>query len=1748
LLFPVEIVLHGNLTAPRISLKINNSSCFSLSLLREYYLPQEKCYASTPTMQEEEKKPTSAKTVTVKTKRSLPARIGRIFLKTLLFLLLFIILIFLLILTPPVQRFLTVRVENYLEKKLQTRVDIGRIGFGLSGNINLQNVYIEDRTRDTLISGGNIKANINFMKLFSNEVELKEIELQNITAKVKRLLPDTVFNFQFITDAFVADKAKVPDTAQSPPMKLAISDITLDNVSVIYNDVITGNDVFAKIGYATTTISTIDPYTQTFDFPTLIMRNTVVRVKQIKPLLEPKPLVEDLKEAATPSPMKLNFGIIDLTKVSIQYDNDVSALYSTVNIGKLKVDGKLLDLQNNRVYLDELNLSNTIANVRLGNKQGAAVVKEGVSQEVAAESTAGWDFRVDRVRFENNDIRYDDDSKPALSNGMDFAHLKFDDLTLFADNFILSNDSTGANITRGSVREKSGFVLKELQGDLLYANNQSYLKNLLIKTPGSEIKRGLTLQYASLEELSKHFERTVFDIDVSDSYLQVKDILVFAPQLRSQPAFRNPNDVWNIDLVGNGTMDRLNIESLQFDGLENTHLNAKGTLVGLTNPNNAGGNFTIYRFKSTQNDIALLTGQRLSNAQVDLPESFEISGMIDGNAGRLHTNLDINTTDGNIDLNGTFANLMNPAATSYNATLRTSGLRLGKILRQQATIGNLSGTITANGRGITPQTINTKFNANIGGLGYNRYNYRNIKINGSLNKTAFHVNADINDPNAAVTLTASGDYAAYGPYRIDGMIDSVKAHNLGFSTEPLTIRGKIDGTIANADPDNLAADVLITKGLVVSGTNRLVLDSVQLLAGRDAENYIILNSDIVRAELRGQYQLTDLGNIIQDNISPYFNTGGTASRTTLSVAPYNIRFRADLIYSPALTAFVPELKKADSVHAEGTLASGQGLQATLKAASLIYGTNTIDDLQANIFTNESGLQVRGNVAHLVSGSFNVYNTRVNATALNNNIDFSLGIDDKASRLKYFLSGAVAMPAVGDMVIHLKPDSLLLNYDSWTVSPNNRIVIGQNAITANDFTLSKGGQQLSLQSLAGSGGSQPLQVKLTDFRIGTITGFMRSDSVLVDGVMNGTATFTNLPKQPLFTADLKVNDFSFRQDTVGNLNAQVSSTGTRYNANVTLTGRGNDLSITGYAEPAGEDINLNLDLAVKRLEMGTFEGALKDFVTSASGAVTGAVSLRGSTAAPKIDGRINFDNVAISTLAIGGPLRVDNESLVIVSNKGLEFNRFSIRDSANTPITINGLVGTTNFVNYDFDLTIRGRNFKAINLPKTANGLYYGDLVLSTNMRITGTESAPKVDGSLTIEDQTKFTVIIPQTDPGVVSREGVVQFVDFDDPENDSLFLASYDSLNKSALIGYDVSTNLTIKKEAIFNVVIDEANGDFVALQGEANMSAGIDPSGKISLTGVYTIEQGSYQMSYNFLQRKFDIEKGSKITWNGEMTDALLDVRAIYIANAAPYDLVNNYISASTQAIRNTYLQKLPFQVHLNMQGELMKPQLTFDIVLPTDKNYNVSSDIIDNVDTRLTQLRQEPSELNKQVFALLLLGRFVGENPFQSSGSGGGFDAGALARQSVSKLLTEQLNGLAQSLIEGVDLNFDVASTDDYTTGERRNRTDLNVGLSKRLLSNRLTVTVGSNFMLEGPQQTNQQSNNIADNIAINYQLSQDGRYMLRAYRKNDYFGEVDGYVIETGLRFIITLDYDRFADIFRRKKRVENKDRQPKEPIP
>ena len=107
------------------------------------------------------------------------------------------------------------------------------------------------------------------------------------------------------------------------------------------------------------------------------------------------------------------------------------------------------------------------------------------------------------------------------------------------------------------------------------------------------------------------------------------------------------------------------------------------------------------------------------------------------------------------------------------------------------------------------------------------------------------------------------------------------------------------------------------------------------------------------------------------------------------------------------------------------------------------------------------------------------------------------------------------------------------------------------------------------------------------------------------------------------------------------------------------------------------------------------------------------------------------------------------------------------------------------------------------------------------------------------------------------------------------------------------------------------------------------------------------------------------------------------------------------------------------------------------------------------------------------------------------------------------------------------------------------EINIQVSKSLFHDRLTVTVGNNFGLEGEARENEQTNNIAGDVTIEYKLSKNGRYTLRAYRVNEYQVALQGEVVETGLGFIITLDYNKFKEIIGSKKNQNNRqNNQPK----
>src|SRR5690606_29263481 len=129
--------------------------------------------------------------------------------------------------------------------------------------------------------------------------------------------------------------------------------------------------------------------------------------------------------------------------------------------------------------------------------------------------------------------------------------------------------------------------------------------------------------------------------------------------------------------------------------------------------------------------------------------------------------------------------------------------------------------------------------------------------------------------------------------------------------------------------------------------------------------------------------------IIINNIQPYFSI--TASGAPAQVQPYNIHFTADVVYSPILGSFVPGLTAIEPLHAEGRLATGQGMQAVATTQAVVFNGNNISNVSVNINTADSGMHILGNIAHVQSGALDLYNARIDATALNNNVDFNVRV-------------------------------------------------------------------------------------------------------------------------------------------------------------------------------------------------------------------------------------------------------------------------------------------------------------------------------------------------------------------------------------------------------------------------------------------------------------------------------------------------------------------------------------------------------------------------------------------------------------------------------------------------------------------------------------------------------------------------------------------------------------------------------------
>ncbi|CAM3395923.1 translocation/assembly module TamB [Empedobacter stercoris] len=1704
---------------------------------------------------------------------------------------------------PSVQNFVKNKLVNYLEEKIQTKVQLDRVYIDFPNNLVMENLFLQGQDVDTLLSVKKFDVGLDIWQLTKSKADIKSIELDGLKANVIRKA-DGNFNFDYIINAFATDEK---EESSSKPFIISLDKIKLANLNVSFIDLQSANNIKVLLNSFDTRVKKFDLEQNTYAIDDINLDGLKLKLKQDLIKEVSQKVEEKVDSLNDQKPIKIELNGIHLTNFDVDYGDDNAQTFAKVKFKDFKTRIKKLDLQQNsyavddillnglfvdfnqkmvekiqvnkidkvspqsnqnplQIALNKINLndikvnygdenSKTYAKINL-NEFETKINKLDIENSIfdienillkdadieanlylsstnstssQTSSSSAMNLVLNKTILDNVNVKYNNTAERRTAQGMDFNHLDFSPLNLDLRNFKMYNNTFSGQVKSAEIKESKGLNIQKLTTNFLYANTQAYLKNLYLKTPKTILRDEVILQYNSIQQLTSNPENVVVNANIKHSKIGFADILNLVPTLRKTTPFDNyPNAILHVNTNVKGKVNDLFINNLQVSGLDDLEVSASGRVKNAMNPTKLFYDLNIKNFSTSSKTIYNLVPKNTIPNNIRIPSKLSVKGKAKGTTKLINTQLTINSTLGNAKIDA-IVDMLKKDAEKYNVKAEVQHLDVGTLISNKD-IGKVTAKLNAIGTSFNPEKMNTKLSGFITSANYNNYTYQNINLDAKINEAVFEAQVLSKDPNANLNLIASGLYKKeLSDVKLNGNINQLDVQKLGFYNEPMIVAGEIAANFANLNPDHLNG-LLTLKNFALSNTKDIFpLQEVNLIANSTADsNQLKLTSQVADVDLKGKFKLTQIFGSLTSTINQYYQFQQPDENEKIEPHQF-FTLHAKIKDDELVRRFVPDLKNFETITLDAAYdADLKQINVDGKTPSLTYGTNTINNGFIKLSNQNDALVYALNIDHLRSDNFQLNKINLNGDIANNTINYSISTKDDKDITQFLVAGN--LKTLDDITeISLNPTGLVLNYDQWEVGEGNLIQLKKDGIVANNFKLMHNGSEILLQS-ASDKGTSPLDISIKDFKIETITEIIKKDDLAAKGTINGTAQIRDLNTNMTFNSDLTISDLKAFGNPIGTIVAKVNNTSpSLINADISLNGHHNDLKILGDYNTEASAFDLNL--AINRLEMKTVQGFSMNQIKDTEGYLAGNLKITGTVDQPSVLGQLKFNEVGLTIAETGSNFRKIDDAIDF-TNKGIEFNRFKINDNEGNSLTLRGEILTKTYRDFAFNLTANARDFNVVNSEKTNDAMMYGKLAINANLTIKGDMDLPKVNGNLKVTDDTNFTFVLPQSSPSLQEREGIVEFIDQDQITlNETIKTAEL--ITDSKIKGLDVSVNIEVSKEAKTSIIIDKVNGDFVEIQGEAELTGGMDPSGKMTLVGVYQVEKGAYELSVSLLKRRFDIQKGSSITWTGEPTAANMNITAIYKTKAAPIDLIEQQISGYSSSEMNMYKQRIPFNTELILKGELLKPEIKFNISMDKD-NPSIATAVIENTQSKLDQLKNDEAEMNKQVFALLLLNRFIGENPFESKTS---VSAETMALQSVSNILSQQLNNLADNLIEGVDIDLGLDTQDDYSSGTKNTRTDLNVAVSKRLLNDRLKVSVGSNFGLDGDARENENMTNIAGDITIDYSLSRDGRYMLRAYRKDEYQVALQGQIVETGVGFIITLDYDKFKEIF--EKRRKNK---------
>ncbi len=1635
-----------------------------------------------------------------KTKR--PYRWWRRLLRLILLFVIFLVLLLLFIRSPWGQNIIKDKLISYVSNKTETKIELQKLFITFEGDLLIDGLYLEDKAGDTLVYSKHLEADIALWDAISGEAYgLDNLEWNGLKANIRREDSISGFNFQFLIDAFSAEKDTTLTQETQNPVNLTLGKINLTDFGIRYIDRVTKIDSEFKIGLLDLEMKTTNINNMFFETEDLVLENTAIKFYLDSTTKSDEPDADSILP-------ELSIGQLRLRNVKT--DIQTPMVNAKTNLVDFYTELPKIDLTNEQYVINTVQLRNSDIFININS--------ETSTDEPVENSYFEWpklEVELAEVILENNHLTYTLNHAKPLKNKFNPNALELQKFGVNLENIRLKNQSAALNINQFQFQSISGFQLKNLTASLSINNEGILIDALDLSLNQNQIIGMAELNFSNLQNFLKKPEDASFKSGISTLNLSLKDLFKFQPKLEDNPYLKTlSEETLQGQFKATGTLSDLRIPDFRMNWGKHTMISVSGSMQNITDTNALGFDVPKYSISTRRADILRF----LDEAQlgVCLPDEIQLKGQLNGDINNISTRSSLESTQGLVYLDGQFSNEKD---IEFRADVEVKDYILRELL-DNPSLGQISLVFSTKGSGQNINSLDADADLKVSAFDFNNYRYENLKVSGNIKDGKGEFVSDYKDENLNYALNTSIELDSTKTIAsLDMDLEGVNLYALGFIQRNIKTGFNLKLSF-NKIEDRYNIKSNLKNGVVVyENKNYLIGDlNAKAMVSKDTTDVYFKNK-ILDLNLKANTSPEEFGKSLSRHINSYLYADVTTSDSISK--PVEAQIKGTISQSRLLNeVFLVNVKDLDTIDITMDYSEkNRTLNTQLTAPHIDYSGNELDSLKFNLDTDNKNFNFDLGFKSIKAGPLEIPRTSITGSKKDDTIQLKFKAT-KDNKLLYYLKSKLSKDE-NKLSFSIDKDSLLLNEKKWQVSKHNKAILSSDSLVFNDFLFSRNDQSVRVSDRFEGLSKSHLGFEFKNFNLSEILNYLNSNTKLVEGELNGSFIVEEPLTDTGIIASLNISQFQVLKAYLGQLKLNGRSLeGNNYDFDASIKEGNIDLDLKGNYTSSGENPNLNLDINLNEVKVKAIENLSMGKISEGQGSLNGKLNLQNSAGNTTYDGLINFEKAGFKINLLNTGFSLQNETLKI-NDEGLSMNDFKIRDANDNLFSISGEIGTENFINPEFNLSFKAKNFKVLEATKEDNPSFYGKAIFDAEGTLKGDLQIPDLDTKLRVGPETDFVYVLPPSTASIENRDGVVRFVNRKNPDQ----ILTKKQVKSGAITGFDINSLINVSKLAKFTIILDKNSGDNFQVQGQGELNFQMFTNGRINLSGIYEASSGQYKLSlYNLVKRRFTLAPGSRVTWNGDPFNAKLDVRAIYNVEASAYSLMSPQISGLDPSLKSKYRQVLPFKVYLNIDGELMQPEISFELDMPEEDRGAMSGQIY----SRVKQVNQQEAELSQQVFSLLVLNRFYPSGG--NDGSSGGIQT--LAQENINDAISDQLNAFSDKILgkSGFELDFGLDSYTDYQGESPTQRTQLNVAAQKKLFDERLTVRVGSEIDMDDNRAPGDTAP-VSGNVSLIYELTKDGRYRLKGFRRNRFENIIDGQTIVSGIALIFTKEFNKFDELWK-----------------